>query len=502
MQSASWFVSPDDKSQDEARKHVPKGHRRVLSRRPPRAPQLDDELIAAALEEMSAGEALGASLPERPARQAPASAPLDPGHFSREAVTLPPHPASALALAPLPEALRDDVPEAEAPAEALRDDVPEAEAPAEALQPAESEDLAVTDPGLPGFAERIAHLPIPVPEREPEPVAAAEVEVEAPPSDVIPEAFRVEPAPEPPLTLDEAPRYSPPITPAPAEPRPSRFLDLEHSEPPTSSESLEAAWFAGLGERSSEEPAWAGTVMEESLADTVVRPADELPALPVPTPEPAEDREAPEHEVSAESITTPPGIGELRISSPAFDVFRRSAVLDTPRPEHDPRDSALTPASELEDEEIRPAERKIVRARVASIGARALAWLIDGAILSSTVAGLAWAAARVAGSDLGPASVLRDPLVAAGFLGLAAVVGTVYAAAGALVGGQTFGARLAKVRVLDRRGRAPGLKLALLRGFTASVGTLFFLVGLVWVVVDDRGQALHDKIAKTYVVRA
>ena len=29
-----------------------------------------------------------------------------------------------------------------------------------------------------------------------------------------------------------------------------------------------------------------------------------------------------------------------------------------------------------------------------------------------------------------------------------------------------------------------------------------FMVGLVWVVLDERGQALHDRLAATFVVNA
>ena len=94
MQSASWFVSPEEKRQDEAREtavsQVPKEHRRLLSRRPLKVPSVDDEQIAAALEEMSAGEALGTAMPERPPRQGRVSTPPEaslPGSDSGRTAT-------------------------------------------------------------------------------------------------------------------------------------------------------------------------------------------------------------------------------------------------------------------------------------------------------------------------------------------------------------------------------------------------------------------------------
>ncbi len=470
MQSASWFAPPEFDSSSEGpsgsdgRRH-PRQEREPL---PP--PTLDDKLIAAALEKMESGEVLGA-LPERPPRQTPAwtKAPPAPSSspeslHSTTAATLPPHPSSPEAEwppVPVPEAVVDEVP-------------PE----------------QVTDPGSPGFSEEEALAAVPVPEAEPRSVEDFGIS-----TDVIPEAFRVEPQLR---SASESP-YLPPIAPSPAEPAVSRFLDLEHSEPPASARELETAWFSDLGQRPAQEhplladegPAWT-LDRESSLADTLVRPSAELEPMPVPVPEDA---------AAAVPEPAPAPAADVQISSPMIDVFRRSAVLENSSSEAAPVPETPVPETEASETDSEAPANRVVRARVASIGARSLAWLVDGALLAATITLFALAAAKVAGTTMSPLTAVRDPLIAAGLLGLAAVVGAVYAAVGALFGGQTFGARLARVRVLDRSGRPPGLSRSLLRGVSASLGTLFFLIGLVWVVVDDRGQALHDKIASTYVVR-
>ena len=43
---------------------------------------------------------------------------------------------------------------------------------------------------------------------------------------------------------------------------------------------------------------------------------------------------------------------------------------------------------------------------------------------------------------------------------------------------------------------------AFARAGAAALGTLACLLGLAWVLLDDWGQALHDRVARTYVVEA
>ena len=69
------------------------------------------------------------------------------------------------------------------------------------------------------------------------------------------------------------------------------------------------------------------------------------------------------------------------------------------------------------------------------------------------------------------------------------------------VRGQTIGKRLLGLRIVDRRGRPPGIGRGLRRTFGAwiSWGALGF--GFFSAAWEPSGQTWHDKLAGTYVVR-
>lgn len=66
--------------------------------------------------------------------------------------------------------------------------------------------------------------------------------------------------------------------------------------------------------------------------------------------------------------------------------------------------------------------------------------------------------------------------------------------------GQTVGNAFVGLRVVTNQGRRVPIWRAILRlaGYIISFATLF--LGFLWIVVDNRRQGLHDKIAKTYVI--
>lgn len=144
--------------------------------------------------------------------------------------------------------------------------------------------------------------------------------------------------------------------------------------------------------------------------------------------------------------------------------------------------------------------QRVVRARVASVASRSLSWCIDGTLLLATVGALLWAAGRIAGVDTVLVVATRDPLLLSGAFALTAMLAMVYTTVAAAVGGQTIGGRIVGIKILDGYGEPPGLARAFVRAAAAVPGTLLFMVGLVWVVLDERGQALHDRLAATFVV--
>jgi len=95
------------------------------------------------------------------------------------------------------------------------------------------------------------------------------------------------------------------------------------------------------------------------------------------------------------------------------------------------------------------------------------------------------------------------------FLTLSAINGVVLVAAG----GRTLGDRLVGISKVGTDGRKPGVAVALLRWlfqallfvggfFTCFVTWIPLILDYLWPLWDQRRQALHDKVARTYVERS
>ena len=72
---------------------------------------------------------------------------------------------------------------------------------------------------------------------------------------------------------------------------------------------------------------------------------------------------------------------------------------------------------------------------------------------------------------------------------------------GWMLAGQTVGMALMGVRVVRTNGQFVTLWVAVRRLFGMLLSAILFL-GYLWVLVDDRRQGFHDKIAGTYVIYA
>jgi uncharacterized RDD family membrane protein YckC len=68
--------------------------------------------------------------------------------------------------------------------------------------------------------------------------------------------------------------------------------------------------------------------------------------------------------------------------------------------------------------------------------------------------------------------------------------------------GQTLGDFAAGIRVVRANGRRMNLVTVALRLLGYFVCIITFGLGFLWVLVDDRRQGWHDKIARTYVIYA
>jgi uncharacterized RDD family membrane protein YckC len=68
------------------------------------------------------------------------------------------------------------------------------------------------------------------------------------------------------------------------------------------------------------------------------------------------------------------------------------------------------------------------------------------------------------------------------------------------VAGQTPGLKFMGLRVVTKDGRPPSGKRALMRMVGYVIATLPIYIGFLWVLIDDRRQGWHDKLARTFVI--
>ena len=85
--------------------------------------------------------------------------------------------------------------------------------------------------------------------------------------------------------------------------------------------------------------------------------------------------------------------------------------------------------------------------------------------------------------------------IAGGFLSFG-----VYSIVAWLLVGKTVGKALMGLRVLGQDGRRLTFSQALIRALSYYVSGLALFIGFLWVLVDDRRQTWHDKLARTIVV--
>lgn len=68
--------------------------------------------------------------------------------------------------------------------------------------------------------------------------------------------------------------------------------------------------------------------------------------------------------------------------------------------------------------------------------------------------------------------------------------------------GQTLGKKVMGIKVVREDGKPLGYPTAIIRYIGYYISGLFLFIGFLWVIWDPKKQGFHDKIAKTYVVKA
>jgi uncharacterized RDD family membrane protein YckC len=155
-------------------------------------------------------------------------------------------------------------------------------------------------------------------------------------------------------------------------------------------------------------------------------------------------------------------------------------------------------------------EERVLRVRVTSFPRRAMAALIDLALLLAFTAGITLVVAmalhvpmpslREVGPDLLVAGILDRNPMAVGAVGLFLGMAGLYQLYFGGISGQTLGMRLMGIRIISFRGTAPGPARGLVRLVALAASLLPGGLGWLWALFDREHRALHDHLAGTYVI--
>ena len=106
---------------------------------------------------------------------------------------------------------------------------------------------------------------------------------------------------------------------------------------------------------------------------------------------------------------------------------------------------------------------------------------------------------------LGLAGVNRltiESLPIAPFLAFLLLLNTGYVVVSTVVGGQTIGKMIFRLRVVDRNGGLVSLEASLVRLFYTMISLGLFEVGVLWMFIDAECCAWQDRLSGTRVVTA
>ena len=142
-----------------------------------------------------------------------------------------------------------------------------------------------------------------------------------------------------------------------------------------------------------------------------------------------------------------------------------------------------------------PSEARPFQGRRAGLASRVLAGCLDGLVLLALLAVgyCAWAASVFLWSPYRFHLPTPSRLLVVVIGGLAAIT---YLTLCWRVAGRTYGDQVIGLRVVGRRGRAPGLTTALAR----AVFCTLVPVGLLWTAVSRDNRSLADLLLRTSVV--
>jgi uncharacterized RDD family membrane protein YckC len=195
---------------------------------------------------------------------------------------------------------------------------------------------------------------------------------------------------------------------------------------------------------------------------------------------------------------------DVLFEKPFRRLFRRADREDIPGPDFDPR--LVRPISKRH---LPPAEDSFL-GYYAGFTSRLLAFVIDVGLVLAFIAMTGWLFQTI-GNFVGESPNLESLALSKDLLRILSallsslnaitVVGA-YAFIFWSFAGQTPGMMLMGLRIVNRTGGHATIGKSFLRliGFVISIA--FFFLGFAWILIDDKREGWHDKIAGTYIVYA
>lgn len=264
-----------------------------------------------------------------------------------------------------------------------------------------------------------------------------------------------------------------------------------------------------------------GPFSDFSLAevDGLHTPVPPDPEPPTPTPQPARassrstpasdlplfgDRRTDDDAPLVSLPASPRAPVAVRKSSPVIrPVVQRASATIEPELELDFRDEApARPAHRAIEPPVASPVDAVPDGETASAGARAVAALVDGLLILGIDAGVLYFTLKIAGLQFSEIALL--PITP--FVAFLALLNGGYVAGLTAAGGQSIGKMAAGIRVVTAdpdawTDRVP-LSQAVLRAVGYVVSALPAGLGFVPAFIGTERRALHDRLARTRVVKA
>jgi uncharacterized RDD family membrane protein YckC len=141
-----------------------------------------------------------------------------------------------------------------------------------------------------------------------------------------------------------------------------------------------------------------------------------------------------------------------------------------------------------------------LKGHYAGVVSRLIAYIIDLVVISVVVVGTTWFVNTVQ-ATLGLRSLINDNATRFVLGGLAVLLlAGIYFVFFWTLTGQTPGKMIMGVRVVTLDGEPLSLGRSIRRAFGYLVSALIFYLGFIWILIDNRRQGWHDKLAGTCVI--